>query len=294
MDILGEGIDAIDKASLFNEVTKNNNSDIRNIMIGMIEVGPYQPRDIPVTMESVEELADSIRSHGVLQPILIKELALNKYCVIAGERRLKASRYIGLTRIPCLVKNVSEEEAYAIAIIENIQRKQLNILEEASALMRLKLEYGFSNDDLAKSISKPRTTISNLIRLSEHLCDFGKSCLLDERIDYGHARTVLSFIAEVQEEALTDVMENKLSVRVLEQRMRNGFYPVYEQEEVDIKMIESVSDDLKNCISSMVHKNVEVKINKKGAYTVSINFKDNDEVASFLRGADIKEKKLVT
>jgi ParB family chromosome partitioning protein len=283
MDILGEGIDAIDKTSLLNEVSCLNSGDVAQIEVSRIIPGPYQPRGRKITPESVQELAESIMLNGLLQPVVVRPTDKNEYIVIAGERRLKACQLAGCSKIPAIVKNVSEREAYAIALIENIQREQLNILDEANGLLKLKTEYGISNQELAISISKPRSTVTNLIRLSENLCQFGKDNLLNNKIDYGHARAVLSLKCEIQEEALRDVIINKLSVRSLENKVRQNFYPKINDIIDEISTEDHFTSKLILNLENRLSRKVKVAKTKKGSYRVSLEFKNEWDVKDFLK-----------
>lgn len=216
MDIIGVGIDAIEKESLLNDVQGSSDNQAKELPIQSISLGHYQPRQTTITEESLEEIAASIKEQGVLQPVIVRQ-AEQGYELIAGERRLRASTLAGLKQIPCVIKAVTPQAAYAIAIIENVQRKQLNVLEEAAALRRLRDQYNFTSDEVAQSVGRPRTTVTNLIRLSEKLCQNGKQLLRDQKIDFGHARTVLSLNEDEQARLLEQVVLRQLSVRQLEQ-----------------------------------------------------------------------------
>ena len=166
MNILGAGIDAIqlEKSNLHKH--NFDDSEVKKIPIHLIKVGDYQPRKAgAITIESIQDLISSIKEHGVLQPVILRYVSIEKYELIACERRLQAAIQLNMPSIPAVVKNIDVQQAHAIAIIENIQREQLSLLEEAEALLKLRDEFLMTVDNVAKLVGKPRTTISNLIRV---------------------------------------------------------------------------------------------------------------------------------
>lgn len=222
MDILGEGVDVYDKKILLSEASELDSGKVIQVPLSSIEFGVFQPRTSSISEDSLTELASSIKKQGVLQPILVRKATKGRYQLIAGERRSKAAMLVGLDYIPAIMKEVNKKEAFALAIVENIQRKQLSILEEANALKRLKDEYKFTNEETAQSIGRPRTTVTNLLRLAERLCDNGKKMLEEGIIEFGHARAVLGLGIEAQEAYLLPLKTKKLSVRALEKIIREG------------------------------------------------------------------------
>ncbi|MFW5724028.1 MAG: ParB/RepB/Spo0J family partition protein [Halochromatium sp.] len=191
---------------------------VRELALDQIQRGRYQPRR-DFDAERMRELADSIAAQGVIQPILVRPLGADRYELIAGERRWRASRQAGLERIPVVVREVSEQAALAIALIENIQRDDLNPLEEAGALRRLLDEFGLSHQQVAEAVGKSRSTVSNLLRLLE--LEDGVKTLLDEgRLEMGHARALLGVRGDVQLELARQVVTRGLSVRETERLIR--------------------------------------------------------------------------
>ena len=273
MNILGEGIDAIDKESLLSEIAMSEMVKVKNININSIVIGKFQPRTGEISDESLSELKGSIVEQGVLQPILVREGERGGYELIAGERRFRATRLVGLSHIPCIVKKVTPQEAFAIAIIENIQRKQLTLLEESEALLKLKEEYGFSNDETARSIGRPRTTVTNLLRLAEKLCSKGKVMLDDGSIDFGHARALLILDEDLQKKYLDILKQKKISVRALEQKIRDGGMPVPSEQSTQ----RGKEFDI---LSNIILKKYNVKpvfVKKKDGYQISMKFKSLDQ-----------------
>ena len=175
MNILGVGVDAIAVNSLRPEYEAESKCFMKNIQLSKIVIGHYQPRKTGViTKESIQDLVASIKEQGVLQPIIVRKIGDDKYELIAGERRYRSAYEANLNEIPCVIKDVSEQDAFAIALIENIQREQLSLLEESESLLKLKEEHFLSVDDVSKMIGKPRTTVANLIRVASLLSPEGK------------------------------------------------------------------------------------------------------------------------
>lgn len=186
--------------------------------IDLIERGRYQPRRA-FDPDSLRELADSIAAQGVIQPIVVRPIGGERYEIVAGERRWRASQQAGLAQIPVVVRDVDEQAAIAIALIENIQRDDLNPLEEAGALQRLLSEFGLTHQQVAEAVGKSRTTVTNLLRLLE-LNDDVKQYLQDGRLEMGHARALLGLRGPKQSEAAGQVVSRGLSVRETEKLVR--------------------------------------------------------------------------
>lgn len=191
---------------------------LAEIAVDLIQRGKYQPR-INMHQESLEELADSIREQGVVQPIVIRPIAKNKYEIIAGERRWRAAQMAGLHQIPCVIRKVPDRAAIAMALIENIQRENLNPMEEARALQRLIDEFKMTHQQAAEAVGRSRTGVTNLLRLQE-LDDRVKKLVEEGNIEMGHARSLLSLKADGQYGAAMEVVAKGLSVRETEQLVR--------------------------------------------------------------------------
>ncbi len=186
--------------------------------IDLIERGRYQPRRA-FDPDSLRELADSIAAQGVIQPIVVRPIGDERYEIVAGERRWRASQQAGLSKIPVVVREVDEQAAIAIALIENIQRDDLNPLEEAGALQRLLTEFGLTHQQVAEAVGKSRTTVTNLLRLLE-LNDDVKQYLQEGRLEMGHARALLGLRGPQQSETAGIVVSRGLSVRETERLVR--------------------------------------------------------------------------
>jgi ParB family transcriptional regulator, chromosome partitioning protein len=198
--------------------------------VDLLQRGKYQPR-ADMRPESLGELADSIKAHGLVQPILVRPLPRpnptesQRYEIIAGERRWRAAQMAGLTEIPAVIRDVPDEDAVAMALIENIQREDLNPLEEARALLRLIEEFGLTHQAAAESVGRSRAAVSNLVRLME-LTDEVKDMLETRQIEMGHARALLGLSARRQQiEVATLVAKKSLSVRDTEALVRRIINP---------------------------------------------------------------------
>ena len=198
--------------------TEDKDGDLKNIPIDLIQRGKYQPRT-DMHEEALEELAASIKKQGVMQPIVIRPTSSEKYEIIAGERRWRASQIAGLDTIPAIIKRVGDEAAIAMSLIENIQRENLNPIEEAMALKRLQDEFELTQQEVADAVGKSRTTITNLIRLIGLRIDV-RTMLENGDLEMGHARALLSLSDEQQSEAARTVVGRGLSVRQTESLVR--------------------------------------------------------------------------
>ena len=196
---------------------------LRLLPIEQIVRSRYQPR-LVIRQESLQELADSIRAQGLVQPIIVRVAVAGRYELIAGERRWRAAQLAGLSEVPALVRAVSDQAAMAMALIENIQREDLNPLEEAQALKRLIEEFTMTHQQAAESIGRSRTTVSNLLRLLE-LCEEVRQLVQDYKLEMGHARALLPLAPALQQEAARQVLLRGLSVRETEalvKRLQNS------------------------------------------------------------------------
>lgn len=217
---LGKGLDALFQSSTEKDVE----GDIKHLPIDSIEPNPYQPRR-SFSDESLKELALSIRSQGVLQPLLVRtpgagdEASESKqqYELIAGERRLRAAKLCGLRTVPAIVRSMSDDQSFILAMIENLQREDLNPLDEAAGLSNLQKRLGASQDDLARAVGKSRSAIANALRLL-HLPDDVQQDIREGRISAGHGRSLLGIEdPDIQKQLHQRIIEEQLSVRQIEQ-----------------------------------------------------------------------------
>lgn len=209
---LGRGLDAL----IPGAVTA---AAIQQIAVDRIIPNPHQPRRM-FAAEDLEGLADSIRTHGVIQPVILRASAAGDYELVAGERRLRAARLAGLSQIPAVVRTSSEVDMLQLALIENLQRADLNPLEEAVAFEELATSFGLTHDQIAAQVGRSRAAVSNALRLLD-LQESTRRALLDGRISEGHGRALASLtLPEVQEAALELVLERRMSVRQTEELVR--------------------------------------------------------------------------
>mgnify|MGYP005697343079 FL=1 len=204
--ILNKGLDA-----LLGSNSSINQRSVKEIELSSISAGRFQPRS-NFNEQKLSELTDSIKNHGVLSPILVRELGLNKFEVIAGERRLRASKQAGLETIPCLIDQKKDQDALESALIENLQREDLNAVEEARGYDRLKREFGLTQEDVAKSTGKARSTIANSLRLLS-LPTSILDMLASGQIEKGHAKILASMDAKEALKKAQAILKKNLSVK---------------------------------------------------------------------------------
>ena len=218
---LGKGLDALlstSSADFGNNTGSPTSKGLTLVSVNKITPSPYQPRR-EFDERKLEELASSIKSHGLLQPVVIRIRPDGAYELIAGERRLRASALAGLDEIPAIVENVSDKDASAFALIENLQREDLNALEEASGYHRLQEEFGLTQEDLAKLVGKSRPTVANSIRLLS-LGTRSKELLQSGHLEMGHARALLALNGVEQDKIAELIANKKHSVRQAEKLIR--------------------------------------------------------------------------
>ncbi len=270
---LGKGLGAL--ISSANEET--GSGGVVELKINEIEPNVGQPRK-KFDDQKLMQLSDSVKEHGIVQPIIVRRED-NIYKIVAGERRWRAARLAGLSSVPVIIKDVSNKQVMEMALIENIQREDLNPIEEAEAYERLLNEYNMTQEELSKSIGKNRSTIANIIRLLA-LCEKVKESLIDGEISYGHARALLSIEEkETQENVCKEIIEKSLNVRETEnlvkriQTNRNDIKKVKNDDENIIK----IEDDLKKIFGTKVKL---FNKNKKGK--IMIEYYSNDELERLL------------
>lgn len=247
---------------------------IQDVNLTQINAGRFQPREV-FDEEPLKELTDSIKKHGVISPILVRELGLNKYEVIAGERRMRASIQAGLETIPCLVDQKEDQDALESALIENLQREDLNAVEEARGYDRLKREFGLTQDEVAVSTGKARSTIANSIRilsLPQKVLDF----LSAGKIEKGHAKLLASMEPKDAEIAAENIIKNKLTVKDLSESSRNRKKGILKKEkQTDVLLIEQ---EMSEAFGHQI--TVEAKTKQKGS--LQISYKTSDELETII------------
>lgn len=225
---------------------------LKHLPVEFIQPGKYQPR-MDLRPEALEELANSIRSQGVMQPIVVRPISSSKYEIIAGERRWRASQLAGLDKIPVIIREVPDNAAIAMALIENIQRENLNPVEEAQALKRLQDEFGLTQQEVADAVGKSRTAVTNLLRLMNLQLEV-RTFLEHGDLEMGHARALLTLSPEQQSSVARTVIGKNLSVRQTEalvRRLQSGKkeHKVSTQPDPDIRTLQ---DDLSERLGAEV------------------------------------------
>ena len=263
---------AVDRGSVLGEEER-----LRNIPIDLIQRGKYQPR-VEMNEAALEDLAASIKAQGVMQPIVIRSIAAQKYEIIAGERRWRASQMAGLSSIPAVVKQVSDEAAIAMSLIENIQRENLSPIEEAMALKRLQDEFELTQQEVASAVGKSRATVTNLMRLIGLHIDVQKMLQVG-KLEMGHARALLTLSDTKQVEFAKLVANKGLSVRQTESLVRN----VNTGSELDRK--KSIDPNIKKLEEDLGEKlgaKVIIQHTEKGKGRLVINYNSLDELDGIL------------
>ncbi|WP_017444083.1 ParB/RepB/Spo0J family partition protein [Gayadomonas joobiniege] len=251
--------------------------ELRKIPVECLQPGKYQPRK-DMSPEALDELASSIKAQGIIQPIVVREIASDSYEIIAGERRWRAAQLAQLELIPCLVKDIPDEAAVAIALIENIQREDLNAMEEAVALNRLMNEFSLTHQQVADAVGKSRTAISNLLRLNSLQADV-KTLLEHGDIEMGHARCLLALEGEQQIETARLVAAKGLSVRDTEKLVNKILQgPKSKNEQKVDPDIEKLQTELSEKIGSQV----SISHNRAGKGKMVINFANLDALEGII------------
>ncbi len=251
---------------------------LRNLPVEYLQRGQFQPRQ-DMQAEALEELAASIKAQGIIQPILVRQLSENKYEIIAGERRWRAAQLAEFSEVPVIIKELSDETAMAMALIENIQREDLNPMEKAHALKRLLNECGLRHEDLAQTVGKSRATVTNLLRLLNLNLDV-KTMLEHGDIEMGHARTLLSLEGERQSQAARTVVARELSVRETEnlvRRLLNGATTKKAKRPADPDVA-----NLQNELSDKLGAKVTIQHSPKGNGKLIIQYNSLEEFEGIL------------
>lgn len=274
---LGRGLGALLASSTVNEDSSNEANTQKELPIEFLQRGKYQPRQ-DMSQEALQDLANSIKSQGIIQPIVVRNIGKDKYEIIAGERRWRASQIAGLETVPVVIKNVADEAAIAMALIENIQREDLNPIEEAIALQRLQQEFELTQQEVADAVGKSRTVITNLLRLM-NLREDVRTMLEHGDLEMGHARALLGLNGDIQSSAAKAVVGKGLSVRQTESLVRK-----LQQEKQAKKPTEPSTDikQLENELTEKLGSKVLLQHGAKGKGKLVINYNNLDELDGIL------------
>ncbi|MFY8172005.1 MAG: ParB/RepB/Spo0J family partition protein [Sphingobacteriaceae bacterium] len=272
-------------------VSKNNSID--SIDINLIETNPYQPRDTFET-EALNELAASIKAQGIIQPLTVRKLANNAYQLISGERRLRASKLAGLTEVPVYIRAANDQEMLEMALIENIQRENLNAIEVAISFQRMLDECSLKQEELGDRVGKNRSTVTNYLRLLK-LPPVIQAALRDSKISMGHARAMISMDSiDKQLYAFEEVLKNDLSVRKLEDLVRsmsdkNAVKSTDKTKSPAAKAEQAFSSEYQRIQSDLAAKfdaKVTLKADKNGSGNIQIPFISTDDLNRILEMLD--------
>ncbi len=289
---LGRGLDALlskRKPNASSSLTENEveiadsfnalkqSDTMKEIPVEYLQRGKYQPRR-DMSEEGLDELANSIKQQGVIQPVVVRAISADRYEIIAGERRWRAAQRAGLANIPCVIRNVPDEAAIAMSLVENIQREDLNAIEEAFALQRLMQEFELTHQQTADAVGKSRTTITNLLRLL-NLAE--ETRLLVERgdLEMGHARALLAMTGQEQQQTARIIVAKGLTVRETESLIRKTLNP----KKATPQKKDANSEHLQNKISEHLGSPVMLKQKTRGKGELVIKYSSLDELDGILK-----------
>lgn len=250
---------------------------VAQIAVDLLEAGPYQPRDL-FDQQALEELASSIKRNGIIQPILVTTMhSKGKHSIIAGERRWRAGKIAGLDTIPAIIRDLTDTEAMEIALVENVQRQDLTIIEEAEGYKRLIEEFNYTQDKLAKMIGKSRSHITNILRLLA-LPDEVKKMLNEDKISMGHARALLT--ADNPTEIANAIVARGLNVRQVESLMRKNKTPTQDEDLTTRarSFDQAIEKQMQAHIQSRVTFKSKLAMKDKQSGNISVHFKDLKEL----------------
>ncbi len=280
---LGKGLDSlipasVPKAEPVQETeAKEDNAQGTYVKITKVEPNREQPRK-NFDEDALQELADSIKQYGIVEPLIVQDRK-TYYEIVAGERRWRAAKLAGLKEVPVIVRNYTEQEIVEISLIENIQREDLNPIEEAQAYRRLLTEFNLKQDEVAERVSKSRTAVTNSMRLLK-LCDEVQQMIIDDMITTGHARALISIDDPEQQYTIAQkVFDEKLSVRDVEKLVKNLNKPEkVKKEPVTDKALEAVYQDLEEKLKQSLGTKVSIASKGDGAGKLEIEFYTHDDL----------------
>ena len=282
---LGRGLDVLLGQTESAAEAVSHDGELRQLPIELIRPGRFQPRN-EMDTQALEDLANSIKSQGVMQPIIVRAVDVDSYEIIAGERRWRASQLAGLEQIPVIIRDVSDEATIAMSLIENIQREDLNPMEESRALKRLLDEFELTHQQVAYAVGKSRTTVTNFLRLTSLSTDVARM-LEHGDLEMGHARALLSLADDQQKKAAVEVTQKNLNVRQAEALVQRMLRPKNvsdekQQEDRETRMLE-------DRISEKVGQPVAIRHTTKGKGKLTIWYNSLDELDGILEHLTAKE-----
>ncbi|MBF7728882.1 ParB/RepB/Spo0J family partition protein [Pseudomonas sp. N040] len=279
---LGRGLDALlsgsSAAALQQEAARSDTRELQNLPVDLIQRGKYQPRR-DMDPAALEELAQSIKAQGLMQPIVVRPIAGGRFEIVAGERRWRATQQAGMDTIAALVRDIPDEAAIAMALIENIQREDLNPIEEAFALQRLQQEFQLTQQQVAEAVGKSRVTVANLLRLTA-LPEEIKTLLSHGDLEMGHARALLGLPLESQVEGARHVVARGLTVRQTEALVRQWL----SSKERPVAAVKADPDitRLEQRLAEKLGSPVQIRHGQKGKGQLVIRYNSLDELQGVL------------
>ena len=276
---LGTGLDSLLGGSRPSSQGPRSLGEIHKIKLEDLTPGQYQPRT-KMKRENLEELAESIKSEGVLQPIIVKSLASGRYEIVAGERRWRASKLAGLKLVPAIIRELNNDQTAKIALIENLQREDLNAMDLSRGLHRLQKEFNLSQEELGVSVGKSRSAVANLLRLTR-LCKETQEALERGQVEMGHARALLTLSDESQALITKKIIKESLSVRATERLVKKE-----SQEKPPLK--ETKKEDpniafLEKELSDYFGSSVVIRHKTSGKGTLVLSYKNSFELEGILK-----------
>jgi ParB family chromosome partitioning protein len=283
---LGRGLSAILESPETDITSRDISGEfvvgaIASLPINQIESNPFQPRE-EFNPEALGELADSIREQGIIQPLTVRKMGYDKYQLISGERRLKASKIVGLTEVPCYIRIANDQQMLEMALVENIQRENLNALEVALSYQRLIDECDLSQEELSQRVGKNRTTVTNYIRLLKLPAEV-QVAVRDNKISMGHARALINIEDELtQTTILKNIILKDLSVREVEEIARNLNKQTSAPIEKATVEIPTEVENFRNRVAERFNTKVNVSLNNKGKGNIVISFNSQKQLKNIL------------
>ena len=282
---LGKGLGALISQSQVDNIDVKaaaERGELRHLPIELIQQGQYQPRK-DMHQDALEELAASIKAQGVMQPIIVRPVGNNQYEIIAGERRWRAAKLANLSEVPVIIKNIPDESALAMALIENIQREDLNPLEEAIGIKRLIDEFNMTHEEAADAVGKSRVTVSNLLRLLT-LTKPVQDRLLSGKIDMGHARALIGLEGSQQIMLCEEVIQKNLSVREVEALVKNlqNSYKI-DSQKTSPKKINADVRQLEESLAETLGASVTIDAKKNGSGILKVHYRNLEQLDEILK-----------
>ena len=276
---LGRGLDAL----LANDDDNTPSDALKMLDVLLMQAGQYQPRSY-MDEAALQTLADSIQAQGMIQPILVRPIEDGRYEIIAGERRWRAAQMAGLTQVPVLFRQIADESALAMALIENIQRENLNPLEEAFGIKRLIDEFAMTHEKAAHAVGRSRAAVSNLLRLLS-LCAFVQDLLMQQKLDMGHARALIGLEAAQQIMLANKIVQDNLSDREVEGLVKKIDQNIDETKKLQLQKFSSDKDvlALQNNLSEKIGASVNIQAKQNGSGLLKISYSNLDQLDDIIK-----------